>query len=97
MSAINPLIILPQALATRAEALAKELVASFTLGCGQFCTKPGLILACGAKVCPLHADAERGGGSGSGADHAQCPTLAHYQDGVSAFEAHPAYATAGGQ
>jgi NADP-dependent aldehyde dehydrogenase len=45
MSAINPLIILPQALATRAEALAKELVASFTLGCGQFCTKPGLILA----------------------------------------------------
>jgi NADP-dependent aldehyde dehydrogenase len=44
MSAINPLIILPQALATRAEALAKELVASFTLGCGQFCTKPGLIL-----------------------------------------------------
>jgi NADP-dependent aldehyde dehydrogenase len=52
MSAINPLIILPQALATRAEALAKELVASFTLGCGQFCTKPGLILACGAKVWP---------------------------------------------
>ena len=45
MSAINPLMILPQALATRAETLANELVASFTLGCGQFCTKPGLILA----------------------------------------------------
>jgi ABC-type amino acid transport system permease subunit len=29
MSAINPLIILPQALQTRAEALANELVASF--------------------------------------------------------------------
>ena len=45
MSAINPLIILPQALQTRAEALANELVASFTLGGGQFCTRPGLILA----------------------------------------------------
>ncbi|WP_368761736.1 aldehyde dehydrogenase family protein, partial [Klebsiella quasipneumoniae] len=42
MSAINPLIILPQALQTRAEALANELVASFTLGGGQFCTRPGL-------------------------------------------------------
>jgi NADP-dependent aldehyde dehydrogenase len=49
MSAINPLIILPQALQTRAEALAKELVASFTLGGGQFCTRPGLILALAAK------------------------------------------------
>jgi NADP-dependent aldehyde dehydrogenase len=44
MSAINPLIILPQAL-DAAEALANELVASFTLGGGQFCTRPGLILA----------------------------------------------------
>lgn len=41
MSAINPLIILPQALQTRAEALANELVASFTLGGGQFCTVRG--------------------------------------------------------
>lgn len=45
MSAINPLIILPQALAARAASLAKDLVASFTLGGGQFCTRPGLILA----------------------------------------------------
>ncbi len=48
MSAINPLIILPQALQTRAEALANALVASFTLGGGQFCTRPGLILSCAA-------------------------------------------------
>ncbi len=41
MSAINPLIILPQALAARAASLAKDLVASFTLGGGQFCTRPG--------------------------------------------------------
>jgi NADP-dependent aldehyde dehydrogenase len=53
MSAINPLIILPQALAARAEALANELVASFTLGGGQFCTRPGLILALGRRAGTL--------------------------------------------
>jgi NADP-dependent aldehyde dehydrogenase len=73
MSAINPLMILPQALATRAETLANELVASFTLGCGQFCTKPGLILALRGGVYPLHSGAEGGGESGSGTDHAECP------------------------
>ena len=67
MSAINPLIILPQALASRAETLAKELVASFTLGCGQFCTKPG------GRLFPLHSGAEGCGEPGAGADNAQCP------------------------
>lgn len=44
MSSINPLIVMPQALARRGQQIARELVASFTLGCGQFCTKPGLII-----------------------------------------------------
>lgn len=41
MSSINPVVILPQALARRGRQIAQELVGSFTLGCGQFCTKPG--------------------------------------------------------
>ncbi|MGA9616843.1 MAG: aldehyde dehydrogenase family protein, partial [Serratia proteamaculans] len=44
MSSINPLIIMPQALARSGQQIARDLVASFTLGCGQFCTKPGLII-----------------------------------------------------
>lgn len=44
MSSINPLIVMPQALARRGQQIAHELVASFTLGSGQFCTKPGLII-----------------------------------------------------
>ncbi|MDQ9125066.1 aldehyde dehydrogenase (NADP(+)) [Serratia fonticola] len=44
MSSINPVVVLPQALAQRGAKIAQELVASFTLGCGQFCTKPGLII-----------------------------------------------------
>jgi NADP-dependent aldehyde dehydrogenase len=45
MSSINPVFLLPKALARRDEALAKGFVGSLTLGGGQFCTNPGLVLA----------------------------------------------------
>lgn len=45
MSSLNPLVLLPEALRTRTEALAQGLTESFTLGVGQFCTKPGLVFA----------------------------------------------------
>jgi alpha-ketoglutaric semialdehyde dehydrogenase len=45
MSSINPLFLLPGALAERAEAIAKGLIDSVTLGTGQFCTKPGIVIA----------------------------------------------------
>lgn len=50
MSSINPNIVLPAALARRGEALAIDFVASVTLGCGQFCTNPGLVLAVGGAA-----------------------------------------------
>lgn len=43
MSSTNPVFILPGALRERAETLAAGLHGSFTLGAGQFCTKPGLV------------------------------------------------------
>lgn len=43
MSSVNPVFILPSALAERTEEIAKDLHASVTLGAGQFCTNPGLI------------------------------------------------------
>ena len=43
MSSTNPLFVLPEALRTRAAQIAEGLFGSFTLGVGQFCTKPGLI------------------------------------------------------
>jgi 2,5-dioxopentanoate dehydrogenase len=45
MSSINPVVLLPGALQLRAEAIAAGFVASLTMGSGQFCTKPGLLLA----------------------------------------------------
>src|SRR5580693_8545111 len=43
MSSTNPVFILPGALRDRAENIASGLHASFTLGAGQFCTKPGMV------------------------------------------------------
>jgi 2,5-dioxopentanoate dehydrogenase len=43
MSSTNPVFILPGALRERGEAIAFGLHASFTLGSGQFCTKPGMV------------------------------------------------------
>jgi 2,5-dioxopentanoate dehydrogenase len=44
LSSINPIVILPGALAERGEAICEELKASCLLGVGQFCTSPGLIV-----------------------------------------------------
>lgn len=45
MGSINPVIFLPDALTNKAEELAKKYAASISLGAGQFCTNPGLMLA----------------------------------------------------
>ncbi len=43
MSSTNPVFILPGALRERGDAIASGLHGSFTLGAGQFCTKPGMV------------------------------------------------------
>lgn len=45
MSSINPVFLMPGAIEARAEALGKAFVGSLTMGAGQFCTNPGLVLA----------------------------------------------------
>jgi NADP-dependent aldehyde dehydrogenase len=44
MSSINPVFLLPKALASRAEDLAAGFSASLVLGVGQMCTNPGLVI-----------------------------------------------------
>ena len=44
MSSINPIFILPGALDERLKAIAVELYNSCSLGAGQFCTNPGLVI-----------------------------------------------------
>ena len=44
LGSLNPVLITERAAETRPDELAAGLVASYTLGQGQFCTKPGLVL-----------------------------------------------------
>jgi NADP-dependent aldehyde dehydrogenase len=64
MGSVNPVFILPGALRERGEAIATGLHASFTLGGGQFCTKPGIVFAAsdesGAFVQRLRTATEGG-------------------------------------
>ncbi|GGM23925.1 aldehyde dehydrogenase [Pseudomonas asuensis] len=57
MSSINPVVLLPEALKQRGDSVANDLAASVVLGCGQFCTNPGLII--GMRSPELSAFLER--------------------------------------
>ncbi len=45
MSSVNPVLLMPAALAARGAALGRAFAGSVTMGAGQFCTNPGLLLA----------------------------------------------------
>ncbi|MFM7208130.1 MAG: aldehyde dehydrogenase family protein [Planctomycetaceae bacterium] len=47
MGSVNPVVLLPGALAERAGTIADELTASVTGSAGQFCTKPGVVFLVG--------------------------------------------------
>lgn len=44
LSSVNPVLLLPGALAERGEKIAEEFTASSLLGAGQFCTNPSLVV-----------------------------------------------------
>ncbi|WP_410596358.1 aldehyde dehydrogenase (NADP(+)) [Amycolatopsis sp. lyj-23] len=43
LGSVNPVVVTEAAIAARGEAVAKGYAGSFSLGAGQFCTKPGLL------------------------------------------------------
>lgn len=51
LGSVNPLAVLPAAFSAQApEALAAQLAASVTLGMGQFCTRPGVVVLVGSEA-----------------------------------------------
>ena len=44
MGSVNPVFVLPKILAEKGTAIAQNFVASVTMGVGQFCTNPGMLL-----------------------------------------------------
>ncbi|MHA7847288.1 aldehyde dehydrogenase (NADP(+)) [Serratia sp. D1N4] len=90
MSSINPVVVMPQALAQRGQSIAQELVASFTLGCGQFCTKPGLIIGIHSPAFSQLIDDLKNRVNAAPPQHMlNAGTLAHYRHGLHALDQHP--------
>ncbi len=57
MGSVNPVVLLPDTLENNAENLAKQYAGSITLGMGQFCTNPGIMIALNNKSLPLFTTA----------------------------------------
>ncbi|MDB5578396.1 MAG: NADP-dependent fatty aldehyde dehydrogenase, partial [Bradyrhizobium sp.] len=94
MSSVNPVILLPAALRARGHDIAKAFAASMTMGAGQFCTNPGLIIAIDGPELDGFVDVARD----AVADSLAAPMLsgsihAAYERGVEALEDHPAIST----
>ena len=68
LGSLNPVVVTEAAAAERAEQIGTGLAGSFTLGSGQFCTKPGLVLAptgaAGDRLLTALATAARGAAAG---------------------------------
>ncbi|MGW8134016.1 aldehyde dehydrogenase (NADP(+)) [Sphingomonas zeae] len=59
MSSINPVVLMPEALKARGSALGTAFVGSLTMGAGQFCTNPGLLLAIEGEGLDAFVEAAR--------------------------------------
>ncbi|WP_395504345.1 aldehyde dehydrogenase (NADP(+)) [Ectopseudomonas hydrolytica] len=89
MSSVNPVIVLPGALKARGATVAKELAGSVVLGCGQFCTNPGLVI--GIRSAEF-SEFVAGLGDAIASQPAQtmlnAGTLRSYASGVAQLKAH---------
>ncbi len=94
MSSINPVILFPAALAARGAAIATAFVQSLTMGSGQFCTNPGLVLAIDSPELDAFVTAAGEALGGAGATTMLTPGIhASYEKGVAALAGHGAVRT----
>jgi alpha-ketoglutaric semialdehyde dehydrogenase len=90
MSSINPVILLPGALASRGETVAKELAASVAMGGGQFCTNPGLVIGVrSAELSTFLGHLQEHLGAQAPQTLLNAGGLKSYAKGVAHLHAHP--------
>lgn len=83
MSSINPVFLLDGALSTRGAELGKAFIGSLTMGSGQFCTNPGLVIAVDGPGLNAFVDAAREAISAAPASPMLTPNIArNYASGV---------------
>ncbi len=83
MSSVNPVLLMPGALAARGAELGRAFVGSLTMGAGQFCTNPGLLFATpGPGLDAFVAAAGDAMGDAAAGVMLHAGILAAYQKGV---------------
>lgn len=91
MSSVNPVVLLPGALAERGREIGSGFVTSLTVGVGQLCTNPGLVFAVEGPGLAEFLDAAVTAASASPAAPLLSQGIASaYASGVAALRAHPA-------
>jgi 2,5-dioxopentanoate dehydrogenase len=94
MSSVNPVLLFPAALKARAESIGAAFAASLTLGAGQFCTNPGLVLAVDGPELERFITAASGALAGIAAAPMLTPGIhAAYEAGVERMAAQADVAT----
>jgi 2,5-dioxopentanoate dehydrogenase len=94
MSSINPVVIFPKALAARGSEIGRDLVAAMTLGAGQFCTNPGLILVLkDGGYDTFTASLANSIEQSQAATMLTSGICKSYRNGIEAMQAHPAVKT----
>ncbi|TPG42519.1 aldehyde dehydrogenase (NADP(+)) [Sphingomonas koreensis] len=89
MSSVNPVILFRHALAARGEALGKAYVGSLTLGAGQFCTNPGVVIGLDGPDLDVFAAAATEALAAAQPQVMLTPGIhSHYDSGVEALSVH---------
>ncbi|MBD9504570.1 aldehyde dehydrogenase (NADP(+)) [Pseudomonas sp. PDM17] len=98
MSSINPVLVLPAALENRGEKIARELADSVVMGCGQFCTNPGLVIGIASPAFSLFvANLIAEIGQRPAQTMLNAGTLKSYEKGIARLLPHPAIRHLAGQ
>ena len=61
LGSVNPMFVLPEAMKARGDGIAEGWVASLTMGVGQFCTNPGIVVALDGGDTDAFTEAARNG------------------------------------
>src|SRR4029079_12980473 len=91
---VTPVVLMPAALEARAEAIGTAFVQSLTMGAGQFCTNPGLVLGVDSPALDRFvAAAAEALGVSPGQVMLSPGIHASYQQGVEVLSGHAAVRT----
>ena len=88
LGSVNPMFLLPNAAQTRGEALGQAWAGSLTMGAGQFCTNPGIVVTLAGQEASFEASAIAALKEAAPQAMLTDGIASAYKDGKQAFDQH---------